>query len=92
MAVSDPTNLAALDEIKFHTGINTDAILVERGALGKALIRWTEAQESMTDWTDSTHRTWMTSISPWGANPVRRMTQRIGRRDPDRSLYQQGTY
>ena len=28
IAVSDPTNLAALDEIKFHTGINTDSILI----------------------------------------------------------------
>ena len=29
IAVSDPTNLRALDEIKFHTGINTDSILVD---------------------------------------------------------------
>ena len=25
VAVSDPTNLQALDEIKFHTGVNTEA-------------------------------------------------------------------
>ncbi len=49
IAVSDPTNLAALDEIKFHTGINTDAVLVEERALGKALIKWVESQESLSD-------------------------------------------
>ena len=49
IAVSDPTNLAALDEIKFHTGINTDAVLVEESALAAALINWTESQESLAD-------------------------------------------
>lgn len=29
VAVSDPTNLEALDEIKFHTGLSTDPVLVE---------------------------------------------------------------
>jgi type IV pilus assembly protein PilB len=29
VAVSDPTNLSALDEIKFHTGVSTEPILVE---------------------------------------------------------------
>jgi type IV pilus assembly protein PilB len=33
VAVSDPTNLQALDEIKFHTGINTEPILVEEDKL-----------------------------------------------------------
>ncbi len=49
IAVSDPTNLAALDEIKFHTGINTDAVLVEERALGKALLKWVEGQDSLSD-------------------------------------------
>ena len=49
IAVSDPTNLAALDEIKFHTGINTDAILVEEGALKKAISGWVEAQDNLDD-------------------------------------------
>jgi len=52
IAVSDPTNLAALDEIKFHTGINTDAVLVEERALGKALTKWVEAQDSLSDGLD----------------------------------------
>ncbi|MBE9539836.1 MAG: type IV-A pilus assembly ATPase PilB [Proteobacteria bacterium] len=49
IAVSDPTNLAALDEIKFHTGINTDAILVEETALNRAITEWTEAQDNLDD-------------------------------------------
>lgn len=35
IAVSDPTNLQALDEIKFATGTNTEAILVEEDKLAK---------------------------------------------------------
>ena len=37
IALSDPTNLSALDEIKFHTGINTEAILVDEKVLTKAI-------------------------------------------------------
>lgn len=33
VAVSDPTNLQALDEIKFHTGVNTEPVLVEEDKL-----------------------------------------------------------
>ena len=33
IAVSDPTNLTALDEIKFHVGANTEAVLVEENKL-----------------------------------------------------------
>ena len=33
IAVSDPTNLIALDEIKFHAGTNTEAVLVEEDKL-----------------------------------------------------------
>src|SRR6056297_3821542 len=52
IAVSDPTNLAALDEIKFHTGINTDAVLVEELALGKALAAWAESKDSLATGLD----------------------------------------
>ena len=45
IAVSDPTNLRALDEIKFHTGINTDAILVEEGLLAEAITKFVEAND-----------------------------------------------
>ena len=49
IAVSDPTNLAALDEIKFHTGINTDAILVEETALNQFITEGMEAQDNLDD-------------------------------------------
>ena len=37
VAVSDPTNLQALDEIKFNTGLATEAIIVEHDKLAKAI-------------------------------------------------------
>ncbi|MFP5506521.1 MAG: type IV-A pilus assembly ATPase PilB [Gammaproteobacteria bacterium] len=37
VAVSDPTNLAALDEIKFHTGVTTEPILVEEDKLSRII-------------------------------------------------------
>ena len=37
VAVSDPTNLNALDEFKFASGINTDAVLVDDKALTKLI-------------------------------------------------------
>ena len=49
IAVSDPTNLAALDEMKFHTGINTDAVLIEEHALNKIINDWVETQDTLGD-------------------------------------------
>jgi len=37
VAVADPTNLDALDEFKFHCGLNTDPVLVEHDKLIKAI-------------------------------------------------------
>ncbi|PWG65159.1 type IV-A pilus assembly ATPase PilB [Sediminicurvatus halobius] len=37
VAVSDPTNLEALDEFKFHTGLSTDPVLVEDDKLGTVI-------------------------------------------------------
>ncbi|MCK5431703.1 MAG: Flp pilus assembly complex ATPase component TadA, partial [Gammaproteobacteria bacterium] len=37
LGVSDPTNLLALDEIKFAVSMNTEAILVEENKLAKAI-------------------------------------------------------
>lgn len=45
VAVSDPTNLQALDEIKFAVGMNTDAILVEENKLVSAIDKAVEAAE-----------------------------------------------
>ncbi|MCB1849159.1 MAG: Flp pilus assembly complex ATPase component TadA, partial [Halieaceae bacterium] len=49
IAISDPTNLAALDEIKFHTGINTDGVLIEDRALTGAISHWVDAQDKLAD-------------------------------------------
>ena len=37
VAVADPTNLDALDEIKFHTGLITDPVLAEEDKLTRAI-------------------------------------------------------
>jgi type IV pilus assembly protein PilB len=47
IAVSDPTNLAALDEIKFHTGLNTEAILVDESSLQRAISDWVEGEDDI---------------------------------------------
>jgi len=53
VAVSDPTNFQALDEIKFHTRLNTETILVEEGKLLKALeVAMEAADTSMADLLD----------------------------------------
>jgi len=46
IAVSDPTNLGAIDEFKFHTGINTEAVLVEEIHLRKAIENALEALDT----------------------------------------------
>ena len=49
VAVSDPTNLAPLDEFKFVTGISTEAILVDELALRRFLDQTIDAQDSLSD-------------------------------------------
>lgn len=54
IAVSDPTNLQALDEIKFHVGLTTEAILVEEDKLAKIIEVALDAQDtSLSDLGDS---------------------------------------
>lgn len=54
VAVSDPTNLQGLDEIKFHVGANTEAILVEEDKLADAIDKAMDAQDtSLADLNDS---------------------------------------
>ena len=45
VAITDPTNLHALDEIKFNTGLNIDCILVESDKLENAIERYLNAEE-----------------------------------------------
>ncbi len=54
LAISDPTNVQALDEIRFATGLSTDAILVEQDKLTRAIDQVIEAQDTtMTDLMDT---------------------------------------
>lgn len=46
IAVSDPTNIQAQDEIKFHTGMSVDSVLVEDDKLGKAIEKYVESQDT----------------------------------------------
>jgi len=45
VAVSDPTNIQALDEIKFATGLTTDAVVVEEDKLTKNIDKALEAAD-----------------------------------------------
>jgi type IV pilus assembly protein PilB len=54
LAVSDPTNDRALEEIRFNTGMATDAILVEEAKLAAAIDQAMEAQDTtMSDIMDT---------------------------------------
>ena len=53
IALSDPTNFQALDELKFHTRLNTETILVEDDKLTAAIETAIEAADtSMTELLD----------------------------------------
>jgi type IV pilus assembly protein PilB len=45
IGLADPTNVQALDEIKFHTRSNTETILVEESKLSKAIDKALEAND-----------------------------------------------
>ncbi|MFT4814398.1 MAG: type IV pilus assembly protein PilB [Paracoccaceae bacterium] len=45
LAVSDPGNIAAFDEIKFHTGINNDVVVVEEEKLTLAIADYINREE-----------------------------------------------
>lgn len=49
VAVSDPTRLMALDEIKFNTGLNTEAVVVEEDKLERFIDQFLESQDSTFD-------------------------------------------
>ncbi len=46
VAIGDPTNIQALDEIKFHTGLGTEPILVQEDKLSVAIEKCLEAQDT----------------------------------------------
>ena len=45
LGMADPTDLHALDEIKFQTGTNTDAVLVEQDKLDQVIDKYLNAAE-----------------------------------------------
>ncbi len=49
VAISDPMNLAALDEFKFNTGITTEAVLVEEDKLEKIIDKALELGDKSLD-------------------------------------------
>ncbi len=52
IALSDPTNIEALDEIKFATGINTEAVIVEDDKLAKLIEKTLEAMDTSMEGLD----------------------------------------
>ena len=52
VGISDPTNLAAIDDIKFQTGTNTEAVLVEENKLSKFIEKLLEEEEDLDDGLD----------------------------------------
>ena len=44
VGMSDPTNTHALDEIKFHTNLTVEPILVDEDQLARTIDQWLEAQ------------------------------------------------
>lgn len=45
IGIADPTNVHAIDEIKFNTGLSTDAVLVESDKLQKAIETYLNQEE-----------------------------------------------
>ena len=52
IGISDPTNLAAIDDIKFQTGSNTEAVLVEVDKLSKIIEKILDEDDGMDDMMD----------------------------------------
>lgn len=49
LAVSDPTNSVALDEVKFQTNLAIEAILVDEDRLQRSLNQWLESSDALAD-------------------------------------------
>ena len=52
IGISDPTNLAAIDDIKFQTGTNTEAVLVEENKLTDFIEKLLEEEDGLDDGLD----------------------------------------
>lgn len=49
IAVSDPTNMQAIDEVKFQTNLGVDIVVVEDDKLGKLIEQFSESSVSVLD-------------------------------------------
>ncbi len=49
VGTSDPTNNHALEELKFHTNLTVEALLVDSDQIKRCLDKWLEAAEAMAD-------------------------------------------
>ena len=49
IGIADPMNLAAIDDIKFQTGLNTEAVLVEENKLTTMIDKLQEEQDAAMD-------------------------------------------
>lgn len=54
LGVSDPTNLQALDEIKFNTGLTIEAVVIPEDRLGTAIDRFLDTQDQSLSALDDT--------------------------------------
>jgi type IV pilus assembly protein PilB len=53
VGVSDPTNTAALDEVKFHTNLAVEPILIDEDSLKRTMESWLSANDSISDMDDA---------------------------------------
>ncbi len=54
VGVSDPTNTAALDEIKFHTNLLVEPILIDEDTIKRTMEQWLASQDSLGNLGDDT--------------------------------------
>jgi type IV pilus assembly protein PilB len=52
VGISDPTNLAAIDDIKFQTGTNTEAVLVEENKIALFIEKLLEEEDDLNEGLD----------------------------------------
>ena len=52
VGIADPTDIGALEEIKFHTNLTVEPILVDADSLKRCLDLWLEAAEAFNDAED----------------------------------------
>ena len=49
VGIADPTNTRALDELKFHTNLTVEAILVDEDRIKRTIDQWLESADALAD-------------------------------------------